>query len=338
MPNSSNQILLTSLLRDVSRSFYLTLRVLPRAVRPQIGLTYLLARTTDTIADTQLVPLNERLVALQDLIEHIEGTKTAALQLRQLTGQQSSPAERALLERCEETVKLLRSFSSFDQQLIVAVLRTIVSGQELDLRRFAAASSTNIVSLQTAKDLDDYTYRVAGCVGEFWTKICRAHVFPSADLDDTFLLANGVRFGKGLQLVNILRDLPVDLGQGRCYLPHEQLQAHRIEPRELLEPSNEPRMRPIYNAWLDQAHAHLVAGWNYTNRLPRRRVRVRLACAWPLLIGRQTLDLLRQGTVLNPNKRVKVTRRDVKSILWRTVMFYPWPHRWERLFGAIGSY
>ncbi len=42
---------LNDLLKRTSRSFYLTLRVLPAAVRPQIGLAYLLARTTDTVAD-----------------------------------------------------------------------------------------------------------------------------------------------------------------------------------------------------------------------------------------------------------------------------------------------
>ena len=47
--------MLTSLLKEVSRSFYLTMRVLPSAIRPQIGLAYLLARTTDTIADTEIV-------------------------------------------------------------------------------------------------------------------------------------------------------------------------------------------------------------------------------------------------------------------------------------------
>ena len=38
---------LQELPKQTSRSFYLTLRVLPRAVRPQIDLAYLLARTTD---------------------------------------------------------------------------------------------------------------------------------------------------------------------------------------------------------------------------------------------------------------------------------------------------
>ena len=58
---------LNDLLQQTSRSFYLTLRVLPAAVRPQIGLAYLLARTTDTIADTELVPIEQRLDALKRL-------------------------------------------------------------------------------------------------------------------------------------------------------------------------------------------------------------------------------------------------------------------------------
>ena len=62
---------LNDLLKATSRSFYLTLRVLPAAVRPQIGLAYLLARTTDTIADTELVPLEQRLDALKRLRERI---------------------------------------------------------------------------------------------------------------------------------------------------------------------------------------------------------------------------------------------------------------------------
>ncbi|MFM8358454.1 MAG: squalene/phytoene synthase family protein, partial [Verrucomicrobiota bacterium] len=59
MPDAAPD-LLTSLLRDVSRSFYLTLWILPSSVRRPIGLAYLLARATDTIADTALLPAAER--------------------------------------------------------------------------------------------------------------------------------------------------------------------------------------------------------------------------------------------------------------------------------------
>src|SRR3954469_2702394 len=92
--------LLTDLLKAVSRSFYLTLRVLPKAIRRQIGLAYLLARTTDTIADTEIVSVEQRLKMLQALRERILGTSAVRLDFGQLAQQQGSPAERVLLERC----------------------------------------------------------------------------------------------------------------------------------------------------------------------------------------------------------------------------------------------
>src|SRR5438034_2798505 len=160
------------------------------------------------------------------------------------------------------------------------MLSVITAGQESELNRFADASSERIVSLNTDAALDDYTYRVAGCVGEFWTKMCRAHLFYDAPLDDEFLVANGVRFGKGLQLVNILRDLPRDLRQGRCYLPGERLWAIGLTPFELLEPANGPKLRPLYDHYLIRAAEHLAVGWQYTKALPRSQARLRLACAW----------------------------------------------------------
>jgi len=172
---------------------------------------------------------------------------------------------------------------------------------------------------------------VAGCVGEFWTRICRAHLFARATLDDSFLLANGVRFGKGLQLVNILRDLPSDLRQGRCYLPAERLAGCGLSPADLSQPANAPRLHPLYDALLDRAQAHLLAGWDYTNALPRWSVRVRLACAWPILIGIETIRLLRSGNPLDPSQRLKVSRRQLKRLLWRSVLYYPCSSAWRRL-------
>lgn len=331
MAYASHEIL-GSLLRDVSRSFYLTLCVLPGPIRTQISLAYLLARTTDTVADTELVPLDQRLACLQALREQIDGTSNRQLRLEDFSRHQGSPAERALLERSNQALALLNELSVQDRPLVVAVLQTIISGQELDLRRFGNGSGSHIISLQNAEELDDYTYRVAGCVGEFWTKICRAHVFPGARLDDQWLLANGIRFGKGLQLINILRDIPNDLRMGRCYLPAGQLQSVGLTGADLLKPEVEPRLRPVYNAWLGTAEGHLAAGWEYTKALPRRNMRVRLACAWPLLIGGHTLALLKTANILDPAKRIKISRPDVRRIMWRSVWYYPRPDKWNSLY------
>jgi farnesyl-diphosphate farnesyltransferase len=326
--------LLSGTLRNVSRSFYLTLRVLPGKVRSPIGLAYLLARTTDTIADTELVAPEQRLEALKALRERIQGQRKEPLDFGALAQRQGSQAERVLLEKCEASLALLRALPSADAQLVREVLNTITSGQELDLRRFAGASAQSLVALRTDAELDDYTYRVAGCVGEFWTRLCRAHLFPRAPLDDAVLLANGVRFGKGLQLVNILRDVAADLRHGRCYLPAERLAASNLRPEDLLQPANEPRFRPLYHSYLDHAAAHLLAGWAYTNSLPRGSVRVRLACAWPVLIGWETLRRLRAGNVLDAARRIKVSRGEVRQLVLRSVLLYPWPGAWENMVPA----
>jgi farnesyl-diphosphate farnesyltransferase len=328
---------LTDLLQATSRSFYLTLRVLPAAVRPQIGLAYLLARTTDTIADTDLVPLEQRLDALKRLRERILTSSTAPLNFGELAQRQGLPAERLLLEKAGDSLALLQTLSPEDLQLIRTLLNIITGGQELDLRRFAEASAEKIIALETAAELDDYTYRVAGCVGEFWTKMCRAHLFPGARLDDAQLLANGIRFGKGLQLVNILRDLPADLRKGRCYLPAEKLGPAGLIPEVLLSPANEAKFLPLYHRYLDAAESHLAAGWAYTNSLPRGCMRVRLACAWPILIGRKTIERLRASNVVELQQVVKITRSEVRGIMLRSVLSYPIPGAWQKLVAATGK-
>ena len=329
--------LLGDLLKTTSRSFYLTLRVLPARVRPQIGLAYLLARTTDTIADTELVPIEQRLDALERLRERILGSSTTPLNFGELAQHQGLPAERLLLEKVEDSLALLQTLSSADLQLVRTVLNTITGGQELDLRRFAGASAEKIITLETAAELDDYTWRVAGCVGEFWTKMCRTHLFPKARLNDAQLLVDGIHFGKGLQLVNVLRDLPVDLKKGRCYLPSDKLEKAGLIPEFLLSPANEVKFRPLFHDYLDRAESHLAAGWAYTNTLPFGQVRVRLACAWPILIGLKTIERLRAGNVLDLHQGVKISRAEVRGILLRSTLAYPLPEVWRKLFFTTGK-
>ena len=322
-----------ALLKDVSRSFYLTLRVLPGSVRSQIGLAYLLARTTDTIADSEMLSLKDRLEAMHKLRERIGGRIEGPVNLGDVAMAPSdiTDGERALLDHAQMVFDAFDRMAAADRQRIREVLEIIISGQELDLVRFGNAAAANILALNTSDELNDYTYRVAGCVGEFWTRMCRAHVFPHATLDDKFLLENGVRFGKGLQLVNVLRDIPRDLRNGRCYLPARELAEVGLQPSDLLKPASEPRFRPVYDQWLARADGHLRAGWEYTNILPRNAVRVRLACAWPILIGLRTLERLKVEAVLDPERRIKVCRSEVRRLIAKSIILHPFPSAWRKM-------
>ena len=123
-------------------------------------------------------------------------------------------------------------------------------------------------------------------------------------------------------------------GVQTCALP---ISAHGLSPADLLEASNEGRFRPLYQSLLDQARAHLAAGWEYTNALPRNCRRIRLACAWPVLIGAKTLAHLRTRNALDPGQRIKISRAEVRGVMLRSLVFHPWPGAWRKLFERAGE-
>lgn len=312
--------LIGPLLKSVSRSFYLTLRILPGSMREPVSLAYLLARATDTIADTTIIPHEKRREYLRVLNESIQ-SGMATLGLQSLAGDllpyQSLPGERLLLENINACLSLLEAQQPSDQTLIRNVLSTICSGQDLDLQRFPNQQHGTIDSLQTAAELNDYTYRVAGCVGEFWTHMCLTHLDACKKWDRDKSLARGIHFGQALQLTNILRDLPRDLQNGRCYLPLDELAQEGLAPGDLLKKENFDKLRPLYLKWLALTESHYNDAWSYTLQYPRQLWRMRLACAWPVLIGIQTLRKLRDpdNNPLDSSIRIKVSRGEVWTIL-----------------------
>ena len=92
--------LLGNLLRQVSRSFYLSLAILPSTLREPIGLAYLLARAADTIADTELVARKDRLAHLETVRRACGGEPADVVAVaRACAPHQNRAAERKLLDR-----------------------------------------------------------------------------------------------------------------------------------------------------------------------------------------------------------------------------------------------
>jgi farnesyl-diphosphate farnesyltransferase len=218
--------------------------------------------------------------------------------------------ERTLISQLDRCLIWLRSLDRSDRDEIVAVLNKIVMGQMRDLERFGDATS-GVVALQTAAELEDYIYLVAGCVGEFWTRICLNHLENYATIDRARLCDLAVSYGKGLQLVNILRDLPADLRAGRCYLPEDELRAADATPAMLLtEPA---RSRSVFDRWMGRAAACLEDGRRYISVLRRH------ACAravfLPWYLGEKTMTLMRKTRPLEAGSKVKVSRTIVRRAM-----------------------
>jgi len=185
----------------------------------------------------------------------------------------------------------------------------LTQGMELDLRTFPAESSGQLAALKSCDDLELYTYLVAGCVGQFWTRMTKAHTPALREWDEAEMSARGIAFGKALQYTNVLRDCPRDLRIGRCYIPSERLAALGVTPAELLDPASMRKARPLFNELLRRALSHYRQAQIYLLAIPPQCGRLRLACLWPVLIGLETLKKLAESEQwLDPNQRIKVQR------------------------------
>ncbi|MEK7273487.1 MAG: phytoene/squalene synthase family protein [Nitrospirota bacterium] len=308
----------------MSRLFYTTLAVVPADVRDQIGLGYLFARAADTIADTDLIDRSRRLDFLSQLKAQFVSEQISWSQIRDIQQAmgplQQDSSERVLLERLEDCFRLFQECSPEDRRRVQRLMTTLTQGMEMDLSRFPGQSVEDLVALKTIDDLDRYTYYVAGCVGEFWTDLMCAHRKALASWNVKQMSDVGVRFGKGLQLTNIVKDVAHDLQKGRCYIPETMLDEVGLTPRDLLNETNLPRFRPVLSKLVRMAAEHLDQGWMYTMSIPRHEMRLRLSCMWPILSAGESLKLvLHSPDLLNPAVKVKIPRSKVYKILALTI-------------------
>jgi farnesyl-diphosphate farnesyltransferase len=266
-----------------------------------VALAYLLARASDTIADTNRLPGRERIDLLRHFAESLAKPATEhQLDLAGCLRKQSEGPERVLLANIDRVLEGLSKIPSSHRELVNEVLGKVVHGQTLDIERFELEPGIKALTNEAA--LEEYTYLVAGCVGEFWTKVCFLAWPKYARLPESEMLRSGKEFGQGLQLINILRDFPADLKAGRCYLPVAEPAAVAADPS---------LARPEWKLWRQRARGYLEQAWSYICAV--RPIRVRFACAMPVLIGVQTLRLLSEATAIVPG--IKVRRPEVRRMM-----------------------
>jgi farnesyl-diphosphate farnesyltransferase len=297
----SGEVELLTLLKGVSRSFYISVRFLPKRIRMAIALGYLLARASDTIADTNQLPSAERIEFLQRFLGSIANREPGgSLDLAACLIAQADGPEKILVANIDRVLDSLFEIPSAHRELVNEVLAKIIRGQTLDIQRFE--SKPGIFGLADDLALEEYTYLVAGCVGEFWTKICLLEWPDYARLPAEEMLGFGKDFGKALQLINILRDYPLDLKAGRSYLPVPNLEQVALNPT---------LVRPEWERWRQRASGYLEEAWKYV--IAVRPWRVRFACAVPVFIGVRTLDLL--GDASENRAGIKVSRNEVRRLM-----------------------
>ena len=332
-----------TLLKNTSRSLYLSVQALPRIVRPTFSIAYLLCRYADTIADTHLLSADTRLAWIRDFAHLIEAQPQARMLrlAREISGKSENPYEKELIKNLPLCLAEFNRLSSSDQELVLQVVRAVCEGMQIDLTTFPTEPTPAPKAFAKQEDLEHYCRLMGGKPGLFWSQLIAKTTSLSVAQDDFFNW--GQQIGDALQIVNILRDLPKDLQLGRCYFPQTDLQAAGLTPSDLLLSKNSGRFEPIKQKWICWGLSRLQQANIYFRQIPKQQLGQRAAVAWPILWTADTLFLLAKETdLLNSSKRVKIARNTIyftllcTPALWLSnTVFSSWLNRKIKRFDAF---
>lgn len=210
--------LLDELLATTSRTFALTIPMLPEPLRREVGVAYLLLRVADTLEDANTWPRDVRVEALGRFAHLLDTARTDDVAADAARWAAAKPVENehhvALVARLPEVWAVFEELEPRAQSIV----RNHVGRATRGMAELLANTDVDgNHRLRTLTHLQGYCYVVAGIVGELLTELFLrdTRLAPAADA----LHSDEVAFGEGLQLVNILKDAADDAGEGRSFLP-----------------------------------------------------------------------------------------------------------------------
>jgi len=276
-----------AILNSVSRTFALTIPLLPPTMEKVVGSTYLLCRIVDTIEDAaELSPETKRNLSrlfLDAVLERIPSASFVTPCLNALK-HYSNRDELDLIAHIPTVLRILRTCSNHDQEAVARCVSIMSEG----MSRFHGRQTE--AGLKDLTEFEDYCYVVAGVVGELLTSIFR-HRSPqfSKNIEGHENLA--IAFGQALQMTNILKDSPKDRERGVSWKPSNfsQLELLRI------------------------AYQKLSDSLTYILLLPREEVGMRRFCFLAFGLAVLTLDKIAARDHFQKGQDVKLARKTVWS-------------------------
>jgi farnesyl-diphosphate farnesyltransferase len=342
------------LLPSVSRTFALTINVLPASLRDTITVAYLLCRIADTLEDATSSPPAVRIDGLEALAAALArptlGARDLALALDLASGLEiPDSAGRRLLGEREGVFRAYRRLPAEDQAIVSRWVQAMALGMSTfvarEMRgavtaaaggapdragiRERAGSSSSAPgpcgaeavrhTLETADELRSYAYYVAGTVGHLLTDLFTARLGQKAASAAGRLRQLAVPFGLGLQFTNILQDLPEDRRRGWSYIPEEIARRHGTSARTLDDPARRQAALRVVAELAREAARYLDRALEFSLLLPRTAPRIRLFCLWPMFFAIRTLGRIwGEEQVVAGGEKVRITRREVWTIMSAT--------------------
>jgi farnesyl-diphosphate farnesyltransferase len=303
-----------SILPGVSRTFALTIPVLPERLAIVMTNAYLLCRLADTIEDDPGLAQEQKSHFHARFVAVVEGNEAAApfaADLAPLLSDRILPAEHDLVRHTPAVIRVTHAFSAEERAALTRCVAIMCRGMP-EFQR-----NKSLRGLADLDELAEYCYYVAGVVGEMCTELFCLHC-PELAPKREAMLELSVSFGQGLQMTNILKDVWDDRQSGACWLPRSVFDSERFDLERLEDLHEGPEFRAGLNTLLGVAHRHLRNALEYTCMIPKREVGIRRFCLWAIGLAVLTLRKIHRNPTFRSGSDVKVSRRTVKATVLTT--------------------
>jgi len=192
-------------LEATSRTFFLPVTRLPRGLQEAVASAYLCMRAIDEIEDHPTLPAGDKARILRAVSRHFQAQTTLeafdADSLRATLKDYRGPLPSVTLRLADWACRAPAAIAPRIWEAAAAMADRMADWADVGW------------AIQSPMDLDRYTFSVAGSVGIL---LCDLLAFFEGDQIDR---SKAVLFGRGLQLVNILRNRTEDVHRGFDFFP-----------------------------------------------------------------------------------------------------------------------
>jgi len=311
------------ILPQVSRSFALCIRILPRPLNEQMMVSYLIFRVLDTIEDSK-APLEAKKALFAEFL--------SVLRQKDFDAQRAEKCGKTLLasldytyekELLESTATVVKAYYAQPRAARAPILKW---GREMAKGMYEFQKK----QIETLDDQNTYSYYVAGVIGYLFNDLLYINGIISLRLKQK-LHKYAKQFGLALQKVNILRDIANDIAAHRHYWPATLIAKYRLSYDNLCMKENRETAMKILKEQIDDARDYLYAAMKYILLLPKRALKVRMFCLIPLFMAIESYaKCIDNYELFESGKVVKIGRDRVQEIVAKSGL---WGTSNERLVG-----
>ncbi|PID26676.1 MAG: hypothetical protein CR982_09005 [Candidatus Cloacimonadota bacterium] len=306
-------------LTNVSRTFTLSIKILPYDLRDQVGLAYLICRFLDTLEDDPSLTVETKIESLnraQEIISSPEKINEYEDYFKHLSNSRTMKEADANLLR--ESTHIFSYFHTYRKSVKKGISKWAIEMAE-GMKKYCFGIDKPEFYIRNRDEFEEYTYYVAGTVGKMLSSLFLQHINDSNGKIGKVLEENDIQFGKALQYVNIIKDANTDILENRCFLPKDQMDQYSLNYDDLFKESGKDGVSSILKETIVKAEDYIENSMTYIKAIPMRNWRIRLFCIWPIFFAVKSLNKIKDNLdiVSSSNQKIKISRKDVK----RTIFF-----------------